>query len=60
MLTSFFERKSIERKKFGEELKSEIKSFGGDPNASGSIQGITHRAWMDTKAFFSPDNDESM
>lgn len=60
VLTSLFETKSNERKKFGEELKSEIKTFGGNPNQSGSIQGTAHRAWMNTKAFFSSNNDESM
>ncbi|TYP99312.1 uncharacterized protein (TIGR02284 family) [Tenacibaculum adriaticum] len=59
-LKSFFERKSNERKNFGKQLKTEIMTFGQAPEKSGSIKGTAHRAWMNTKAFFSPDNDESM
>lgn len=59
-LTNFFNRKAEQRKTFGKEIKSEIKTFGHTPDKGGSITGSAHRAWMNTKAFFSADNDESM
>ena len=59
-LKRYFERKSKERYNFGHELKSEIISFGGDIDKGGSITGTAHRTWMNVKAFFSMDNDESM
>ncbi|CAH8283075.1 uncharacterized protein (TIGR02284 family) [Mariniflexile fucanivorans] len=59
-LKRYFERKSKERYDFGHELKSEIKSFGGHVDKGGSATGTAHRTWMNVKAFFSIDNDESM
>lgn len=59
-LTSFFERKANERKKFGQVLKNEIQSFGEAPEKGGSLTGTAHRAWMNTKAFFTSENDEAM
>lgn len=59
-LKSYFERKSKERYDFGHELKTEIAKFGEEPDKGGSVTGAMHRAWMDTKAFFSADDAESM
>ncbi|WP_445732159.1 ferritin-like domain-containing protein [Mariniflexile sp.] len=59
-LKKYFERKAAERYNFGHELKTEIRSFGEQPDKSGSITGTAHRAWMDIKTLFSSDNDESM
>ena len=59
-LKMFFERKSKERNDFGHALKSELASFGQEPDKGGSAAGSIHRTWMDVKAFFSADNDESM
>jgi uncharacterized protein (TIGR02284 family) len=59
-LKRYFERKSLERQTFGVELKNEIRSFGETPEDSGSFEGAAHRTWMDIKALFSSDNDESM
>lgn len=59
-LKSFFERKSTERNTFGHALKTEIKNYGQKVEKGGSTAGAAHRAWMDVKAFFSADNDESM
>ena len=60
VLSRFFEKKANERKQFGNQLKTEITTFGQIPEKGGSLKGTAHRAWMNTKAFFSPDNDESM
>ncbi|MBM1104586.1 PA2169 family four-helix-bundle protein [Aurantibacter crassamenti] len=59
-LKNYFERKSQERYNFGHELKSEIKTFGQETDKGGSLTGAAHRTWMDVKAMFSADNDESM
>lgn len=59
-LRTFFLRKSDERKNFGHELKTEINRFGEEVDKGGSVTGAMHRAWMDTKAFFSSDNAEAM
>jgi len=59
-LKSYFERKAQERYDFGHQLKSEIKSFGQETENSGSVAGTAHRAWMDVKALFSSDDEESM
>jgi len=59
-LKSYFTLKAKERYDFGHELKSEIKSFNQDIDKGGSLTGDAHRAWMDIKAMFSLDDEESM
>ncbi|NNC70367.1 MAG: PA2169 family four-helix-bundle protein [Flavobacteriaceae bacterium] len=60
-LKNFFKHKAQERQEFRTELRNELRSNGLDINEDdGSIAGSAHRAWMDTKAFFSFDNEESM
>ncbi|WP_430411745.1 ferritin-like domain-containing protein [Kordia sp.] len=60
ILTNFFERKSKEREQFADQLKSEITKLAQEPETTGSIAGIAHRTWMNTKALFSSDTDEAM
>ncbi|MDO6817559.1 PA2169 family four-helix-bundle protein [Zobellia sp. 1_MG-2023] len=59
-LKTFFKRKADERYTFGHDLKSEIVRYGQDFEKGGSATGAMHRGWMDVKAWFSADNDESM
>jgi len=59
-LKSYFNQKAQERYNFGHELKSEIKSFGQEVDKGGSATGSAHRTWMNVKALFSGDNEESM
>ncbi len=59
-LKGYFSKKSAERKQFGQELKSEIAQYGQEIERGGSAAGALHRTWMDVKAFFALDNDESM
>jgi len=59
-LKAFFERKSKLRNVFGHALKTELVAYGQEPDKGGSAAGSMHRTWMDVKAFFSADNDESM
>ena len=59
-LKNYFKQKAQERYDFGHELKSEIRSFNQDIDKGGSFAGSAHRAWMDVKALFSSDDEESM
>ena len=59
-LKSFFKSKAQQRYDFGHELKNEIKSFGQKVDKGDSFTGKAHRAWMDVKALFSFDDEESM
>lgn len=59
-LKAYFERKAQERYDFGHELKSEIQSFGQEVDTGDSMTSKAHRTWMDIKALFSTDNEESM
>ena len=59
-LKNYFKQKADERYSFGHDLKAEISSFGGQADKGGSFTGSMHRAWMDTKALFSTENEESM
>ncbi len=59
-LKNYFTNKAKERYDFGHELKSELKTIGKDPDKGGSVTGAVHRSWMEVKAWFSADTDESM
>lgn len=59
-LKSYFSKKAQERYNFGHELKSELKSFGQEPDKGGSATGAAHRTWMEVKSWFSTDDDEAM
>lgn len=59
-LKEYFEKKSNDRKVFNEKLIKEILSEYPKMDIEGSIAGSIHRTWMDVKALFSADNDESM
>jgi len=60
-LKSFFAEQARQRSAFITELRQVLKSQGMKiKDSDGSISGSIHRFWMDTKAFFSADTDESM
>ena len=59
-LKNYFSQKAKERYDFGHELKTEIKSLNQKVDKGGSLTGDAHRAWMDIKALFSLDDEESM
>lgn len=60
-LKNFFNNKAQERQQFRSELRNELTNMGMEvKEKDGSVAGSVHRAWMDTKAFFSTDNEESM
>lgn len=59
-LKSYFQNKARERGNFLVELKAAAPALKTRDDIDGSAMGSMHRAWMDVKAFFSGDNDESM
>lgn len=59
-LKNYFRSKAQERNIFGDELQKEIKIFNQEIAKDGSTAGSVHRAWMDIKALFSFDDEESM
>lgn len=59
-LKKYFEKKSRERFDFANQLNNEINIYGVHDDNSGSFEGAAHRTWMDIRALFSFDNDESM
>lgn len=59
-LKRYFENKSRERRDFNRDLKTQIKAAYSDFDENGSFTGSIHRTWMDLKAIFSADDDESM
>ncbi|BAO54437.1 ferritin-like domain-containing protein [Nonlabens marinus] len=59
-LKSFFDRQQQERYNFGHELKTEMKTFGQEPDKGTSVKGDMHRTWMNIKSTFSSDNEESI
>ncbi|NJB36335.1 ferritin-like domain-containing protein [Croceivirga sp. JEA036] len=56
----FFMTRAKQRYEFGHELKSEIKTFGQNPDKGGSAMGTLHRNWMNLKSYFNSNNDEAM
>ncbi len=60
-LKHFFIEKARERSGYINELSSTLRKQGMEVTENdGSTFGALHRAWIDTKALFSMDNDESM
>ncbi|WP_142785077.1 ferritin-like domain-containing protein [Changchengzhania lutea] len=60
-LKSFFKSKAEERRGFRSELRNSLVANGMQvEEKDGSVAGRLHRVWMDTKALFSTDNEESM
>ena len=50
-LKAYFNEQSMERGRFAQELQTELAKLG-EPGkkVSGSVSGVLHRAWIDTKA----------
>ena len=60
-LKTFFNDKALERSGHINELTQTLRVQGLNVTENdGSVTGSLHRAWIDTKAFFALDNDESM
>jgi uncharacterized protein (TIGR02284 family) len=49
-LKAYFTEQSLERTRFGKELRAEAERLGEKPDASGSVSAVLHRVWFETKA----------
>ena len=49
-LKAYFNEQSLERARFGQELRLEAERLGDKPEASGSVSAVLHRVWFETKA----------
>lgn len=59
-LKNYFEKKSKERENFSHELNTVISTLDVHDDSNGSTAGVAHRTWMDIKALFSFNSDDSM
>ncbi len=57
---SLFEQYSRERGQMAQELQSEVRRLGGDPETSGSVSGSAHRGWMNIKSVITGKDDASI
>jgi uncharacterized protein (TIGR02284 family) len=49
-LKAYFTEQSLERARFGQELRIEAERLGDKPEASGSVSAVLHRVWFEAKA----------
>src|SRR5437660_4777569 len=49
-LKAYFNEHSLERARFGQELRAEAVRLGDKPDASGSVSAALHRVWFEAKA----------
>jgi uncharacterized protein (TIGR02284 family) len=49
-LKAYFTEQSLERARFGKELRAEAERLGDKPDTSGSVSAVLHRVWFETKA----------
>lgn len=49
-----------ERQRVVEELRSEVRRLGGDPEDSGSFMGKTHQRWEDLKSAVTGGDDKAV
>ena len=49
-LKAYFSEQSLERARFGQELRAEAERLGDKPEASGTVSAVLHRVWFEAKA----------
>lgn len=49
-LKAYFNEQSLERARFGQELRAEAARLGDKPDPSGSVSAALHRVWFEAKA----------
>ena len=59
-LKTIFHRLSQQRKGFVEDLKSEIRSMGGEIDDTRDVEGILHNTWVTIKAAITANQTESI
>lgn len=58
-LKSLFMVQSRQRSEFALELDREIRALGGTPDADTSVASDLHRAWINIKSAFTPNDDKA-
>lgn len=59
-LKSLFNNFAEQRAAFAGQLREQVKTLGGDPDAHGSITGAAHRAWIDIKSVVSRGDEAAI
>ena len=59
-LNRWFQENSLQRYRFGKEIKAEIRDLGGKPDKGTSLLGEMHQFWMDLKSYFTGNDEASM
>jgi uncharacterized protein (TIGR02284 family) len=49
-LKAYFSEQSLERARFGQELRAAAERLGDKPEPSGSVSAVLHRVWFEAKA----------
>jgi uncharacterized protein (TIGR02284 family) len=49
-LKAYFSEQSLERARFGQELRLEAERLGDKPEVTSSVPAVLHRVWFETKA----------
>ena len=55
-----FRERASERQRVVEDLRSEVRRLGGDPEDSGSFMGKTHQRFLDLKAAVTGRDDKAI
>lgn len=55
-----FRDRSNERQRVVEDLRSEVRRLGGEPEEGGSFMGKTHQRWLDLKAAVTGRDDQAI
>tara|TARA_R110000796_G_scaffold159169_4_gene275899 strand:+ start:17386 stop:17907 length:522 start_codon:yes stop_codon:yes gene_type:complete len=59
-LENFFKNQVMERRRFAQELATEVTALGGEPVTQSSFKASLHRAWMDLKSSVASNNVEKV
>jgi uncharacterized protein (TIGR02284 family) len=59
-LKQMFDECAADRRRVADDLRSAIRSLGGDPPEDGSFMGKTHQTWLDLKAAVTGRDDEAI
>ena len=55
-----FRDRASERQRIVEDLRTEVRRLGGEPETGGSFMGATHQRWLDLKAAITGRDEKSI
>jgi uncharacterized protein (TIGR02284 family) len=59
-LKTLFNLYAQQRAQFAAELQTEVRSFGGDPENTGSIAASLHRGWINIKSTVTGEDEDAV